>query len=140
MPRDTSGSKQKPEDGAAGGGSEAKAKVEAYIRRQSPSHQKTINHLRTIVKGAVPELDERMRWLQVGYLISNKDVCGIYASSDHVNLSFTQGATLGDPRGLLEGTWKGIRHIKIRRVDDVGEDAVKTYVKEAVASAQKPSK
>ena len=113
---------------------EARAKVAAYIQQQSPAHQKTINRLRTIVKRAVPGLTEQMRWLQVGYLISNKDVCGIYASSDHVNLSFMQGATMRDPKGLLEGTGKGMRHIKITRIEDVGEETIKGYVKEAVAS------
>jgi hypothetical protein len=29
-----------------------------------------------------------------------------------------------DPKGLLEGTGKGIRHIKIIRVEDVGEEMV----------------
>jgi hypothetical protein len=90
------------------------------------------------VKGAVPELEERMRWQQVGYLISKKDVCGIYASSDHINLSFMQGAALRDPKRLLEGTGKAIRHIKIFKIEAVGEDTIKDYVKEAVASIQKP--
>jgi hypothetical protein len=119
---------------------DARSKVEAYVRQQSPAHQKTINRLRTIVKGAVPELTEQMRWLQVGYLISRKDVCGIYASSDHVNLSFTEGATLKDPKKLLEGTGKGIRHIKIAQVEDVGEATIKGYVKEPAASVLKSSR
>lgn len=119
------------------GDDDARTRVEAFVRQQSPAHQKTINRLRTIVKSAAPELDERMRWQQVGYLISKKDVCGIYPSSDHVNLSFLQGSTLRDPKGLLEGTGKEMRHIKVFRVEDIGEDTVKAYVREAVASIQK---
>jgi hypothetical protein len=124
---------------AGAAGADAREKVEAYVKRQSPAHQKTINRLRTIIKGAVPELNEQMRWVQVGYLISKKDVCGIYAVSDHVNLSFMQGATLRDPKGLLEGTGKGMRHIKVTRSEDVDEDTIKGYVKEAVAAILKPS-
>jgi hypothetical protein len=86
-----------------------------------PVHRKSINRLRAIVQGAFPELEERMRWMQVGYLVSKKDVCGIYPASDHVNLSFWQGSALSDPKGLLEGTGKGMRHIKIFKVEDVGE-------------------
>jgi hypothetical protein len=130
------------QDGASakGEGSEARAKVEAYVMQQSPAHTKTINRLRTIIRSAVPELHEQMRWAQVGYLISKRDVCGVYATSDHVNLSFMQGATLRDPKGLLEGTGKGMRHVKIFRVEDVDEDTIKGYVKEAVASIQRPSR
>jgi hypothetical protein len=119
--------------------SDSREKVEAYVKRQSPALQMTINRLRATVKAAVPELAEQMRWAQVGYLISKKDVCGIYAVSDHVNLSFMHGATLRDPKRLLEGTGKGIRHIKIARMEDVDEGAVKEYVTEAVAAVLESS-
>jgi hypothetical protein len=45
--------------------------------QQTPSQRRTINRLREVVMNAIPELEERMRWHQVGYLISNKDVRGI---------------------------------------------------------------
>jgi hypothetical protein len=32
----------------------------------------------------------------------------------HVNVGFFQGATLSDPKGLLEGTGKRMRHVKLR--------------------------
>ena len=125
----------KPRNGR-GGASESRAKVEAFVAKQSPAKRKTINRLRAVVRAAVPGLEERMRWLQVGYLISNRDVCGIYPSSDHVNLSFARGSTLKDPNGLLEGTGKGMRHIKVFEVEDIGEETIRAYVREAAASAQ----
>ena len=36
----------------------------------------------------------------------------------YINLGFYQGALLGDPAGLLEGTGKGLRHVKIRSLAD----------------------
>jgi hypothetical protein len=33
---------------------------------------------------------------------------------DHVNVGFFHGAFLPDPRGLLEGTGKRMRHVKLR--------------------------
>ncbi|MDA4116740.1 MAG: DUF1801 domain-containing protein [Thaumarchaeota archaeon] len=70
-------------------------------------------------------------------MLTQKDVCGIYASGDHINLSFSNGATMNDPRALIEGTGKNMRHIKIFDVDDVGEDSIKSYVIEPVAAAMK---
>jgi hypothetical protein len=115
-----------------------RAKVESYLMEQTPSQRRTINRMRKVVMSAAPKLEERMRWSQVGYLVSNKDVCGIYASSDHVNLSFMRGSTLADPKGLLEGTGKGMRHIKVFRLEDVGEDTLKAYVRAAVAAVEAP--
>ncbi|NRF67482.1 DUF1801 domain-containing protein [Aquincola sp. S2] len=38
----------------------------------------------------------------------------VNAFSAHVNVGFFQGATLPDPAGLLQGTGKFMRHVKIR--------------------------
>ena len=37
----------------------------------------------------------------------------------HVNVGFFRGAELDDPNGLLEGTGKFMRHVKIRPAGDV---------------------
>jgi len=43
----------------------------------------------------------------------------------HVNVGFFYGATLADPAGLLEGTGKRMRHVKVRPgVDDGGLGAL----------------
>src|SRR5579871_1623967 len=36
------------------------------------------------------------------------------AFRDHVNIGFFHGADLGDPAGLLEGTGRRMRHVKLR--------------------------
>ena len=36
---------------------------------------------------------------------------------DRVNLGFYQGASLPDPKGLLEGTGKSLRHVKVRNAN-----------------------
>ncbi len=46
----------------------------------------------------------------------------VNAFRSHVNIGFFQGASLADPAGLLEGTGKRMRHVKLRwgvPVDDV---------------------
>jgi hypothetical protein len=58
-----------------------------------------------------------------------------------VNLGFNQGATLADPKGILEGTGKQIRHIKIRSQSDLERPELRVYVRRArraaVADARK---
>lgn len=38
----------------------------------------------------------------------------VSAFTAHVNVGFFQGASLADPAGLLEGTGKYMRHVKLR--------------------------
>src|SRR6187200_2039602 len=38
----------------------------------------------------------------------------VNAFKDHVNVGFYHGASLADPAGLLEGTGKRMRHVKLR--------------------------
>jgi Domain of unknown function (DU1801) len=43
---------------------------------------------------------------------------------DRVNLGFYQGARLTDPAGLLEGTGKALRHVKVRALPMAGLEAL----------------
>jgi len=43
---------------------------------------------------------------------------------DHVNVGFFRGAEIGDPDGLLEGTGKFMRHVKLGRGRDVDGGAL----------------
>jgi hypothetical protein len=42
----------------------------------------------------------------------------------HVNVGFFRGAELADPEGLLEGTGKFMRHVKLRPEAEVADAAL----------------
>ncbi|MEJ6790474.1 DUF1801 domain-containing protein [Brevundimonas sp. BR2-1] len=46
----------------------------------------------------------------------------------HANVGFFHGASLGDPAGLLEGTGKGMRHVKLRWGHPVDTAALDTLI------------
>ena len=46
----------------------------------------------------------------------------------HVNVGFFCGAMLRDPAGLLEGTGKRMRHVKLRLDQDVDGDALNELI------------
>jgi len=50
----------------------------------------------------------------------------------HVNLGFYHGALLPDPAGLLEGTGKKLRHVKLRSVADSKSPALAALLREAI--------
>ena len=51
----------------------------------------------------------------------------------YINLGFYQGAVLADPEKLLEGTGKGLRHVKIRSLAEANRRAVRALVAMALA-------
>ena len=51
----------------------------------------------------------------------------------YINLGFYQGALLADPERLLEGTGKGLRHVKIRSLADANRPSVRALVAAAFA-------
>ena len=51
----------------------------------------------------------------------------------YVNLGFYQGAMLADPKRLLEGTGKSLRHVKLRSLTDANRSPVRALVAAALA-------
>ena len=52
----------------------------------------------------------------------------VNAFAAHVNVGFFRGAELTDPAGLVEGTGKYMRHVKLRPDRDVDAKALKALI------------
>ena len=57
----------------------------------------------------------------------------VNAFTAHVNVGFFRGAELADPKGLLEGTGKFMRHVKLRPNLDVDAAALMQLIETAYA-------
>ena len=55
----------------------------------------------------------------------------------HVNVGFFHGAEIADPSGLLEGTGKFMRHVKLRPERDVDARALTKLIQAAYADMTK---
>lgn len=53
------------------------------------------------------------------------------AFTSHVNIGFFRGAELDDPDGILEGTGKFVRHVKIRPEDQINQRALTDIIRRA---------
>ena len=77
----------------------------------------------------------------IGYGVGPKKMsehfCYIGAFSEHVNLGFYYGAHLPDPQGLLEGTGKKLRHIKVREVEEVAQPALDQLLQSSLEEREK---
>lgn len=61
--------------------------------------------------------------------------CHVAVYSGHVNLGFNRGSELPDPEGLLRGSGKWIRHLKVRRVEDLEQPYLREFIRLAALHA-----
>ncbi|HMN46591.1 MAG TPA: DUF1801 domain-containing protein [Povalibacter sp.] len=61
----------------------------------------------------------------------------VNAFTAHVNVGFFRGAELADPRGLLEGTGKYMRHVKLRPERDVDAAALAALIEAAYGNMKR---
>lgn len=55
----------------------------------------------------------------------------VNAFTAHVNIGFFRGAEIADPKSLLEGTGRFMRHLKLRTGEDVDVNALKELIQTA---------
>ena len=79
----------------------------------------------------VVRLGDRAATFGVGPKKMSEGYCYIMPHKSWVNLGFFKGAHLDDPAGLMEGTGKSLRHIKIRSAEDATRPAVRALIEAA---------
>lgn len=87
--------------------------------------------LRALIQKTVPEATECIKWGTPNY---EKDggICSIRSGKGFVALQFGPiGTSLEDPDGLLEGTGKAMRHVKIRAKTDLKKQLFTSWIKQA---------
>jgi len=114
-----------------------KGTFEEVISKAPPEMQEIAHAARNLLIEVMPDLTE-VPWGQqkiagygVGLKKMSEQFCYIAPYKKHVNLGFYYGVDLDDPKGLLEGSGKELRHIKLYSLDDVNQAAVKKLVKAA---------
>lgn len=93
--------------------------VDEFIEKVDPKLKPLVKKLRAIVKKTLPNTEEKIKWENPVYILNDKNISWILVYADHVDLGFFQGAKLKS--SLLEGTGKGLRHIKVRSEKDIKE-------------------
>jgi hypothetical protein len=58
-------------------------------------------------------------------------ICSISVFVRHVTLAFPRGADLDDPAGILQGTGKGMRHVRLHRLSDLDRDEIRAFLRRA---------
>jgi len=101
-----------------------------FINKVPPELIALVEQTRKIILDCSRKLKEEIKWGSPTYYI-NKHICSIHVHKEHINLQFFFGAKLKSA-GLLEGTGKTMRHLKIASSKDIVPSKIEKLVKEAV--------
>lgn len=119
---------------------------DAILAKFDPSVRDIAKATRKRIMEVLPETVEVPWTVQkiAGYGTGPKKMtehfCWIQPNKAHVNLGFNYGAELPDPEGLLEGTGKLFRHIKIKSIADLERPGVRRLIEKACKHRVPPPK
>lgn len=106
--------------------------IDEYI--ESNSHFKAaLKVLRQIINST--QLEETIKWHSPVYELNGKKLVGIGAFKNHFSLWFFNGVFLKDESKLLEKaqeTTKALRQMRFESLEDIDENVVLSYIKEAI--------
>ncbi len=94
---------------------------DAYMRTLPAHQQKIAKAVWTLARSARSDWQEGIKWGNPTLWITKKPIVAIFAyeGKDYVNVWFFHGTKLKDPKKRLEGTGKGLRHIKVHSVQEI---------------------
>lgn len=113
--------------------------VEALLASASEDVREVALQARAVVRDEVPDTLEEVEPSAklIGFTFQPGTYKGLFAAltvhKAHLNLMFSDGVALADhdTSGLLEGTGKRARHIKLQNVEDLEEPGVRVLIREA---------
>lgn len=106
--------------------------AEEYIERHD-NFREGLDRLRTIINST--ELEECIKWGAPVYTLDGKNVIGLGAFKHYFGIWFFNGVFLKDEQNLLvnaQEKTKALRQMRFESNDDINENAVLSYVKEAI--------
>lgn len=113
--------------------------VETFLQHTPASLQEIVLELRNVIASVASDAVEVVRWGGLSYFhagrggIVSAGICQIGIHENYVRLDFIHGAFLSDPHGLLAGTQKAKRFVKIPSYDTAPWEQLKELI---VASSQ----
>ncbi|MCK9482014.1 MAG: DUF1801 domain-containing protein [Bacteroidia bacterium] len=93
--------------------------ITAYINNAPKEQKEVMEAIRSLIHQSVKNVKEEFKWSRPIFK-SSKDFAYLQSNKNHVNLGFYKDfEKLNDPKGLLEGTGKTMRHIKLKNASDI---------------------
>jgi hypothetical protein len=110
----------------------AQIPVAEYVRKVPADLRPTLQAARRTIKQIAPKATETAwRTWPIRYRQGDLDVIAVGNYPRWISVFFFRGGALEDPDGVLEGTGKFVRHIKLREPKDAARPALKRMLRRA---------
>jgi hypothetical protein len=108
-----------------------------------PNIQAIARRVRALIFDVVPDVSEHVYPVLkvIRYGLEGNKMAGLVfflmPHKERVNLGFNHGTSLPDPKGLLEGTGKNLRHVKLWDEEAVRNPALRGLLKAELLEARR---
>lgn len=93
--------------------------VNEYINNAPKEQKEIMETIRSLIHKNVVNVTEEFKWSRPVFN-SRKPFAYLQANKNYVNLGFHKDfEKLNDPEGVLEGSGKTMRHIKLKSISDI---------------------
>jgi hypothetical protein len=121
------------------------AQLKKYIARFSPAHQRLINSVRRKLRSRFPTAHELVydnyNFFVIGYSPTERPsdaIVSLTAARNGVGVCFIHGAALADPNGILLGSGRRTRFIRVESAAILARPEVEALFREAIAQSDAP--
>jgi hypothetical protein len=110
------------------------ALIDAWFDTLQPAQRETAEALRECVRTTAPGLVESIKWGNLVFSQAGRHALAIVLYREHANLQVFNGALLAGLAPALEGSGRGVRHLKLRYRQPVDVERVAAVVSACVAA------
>lgn len=101
--------------------------ITEYIEKAPKEQKEIMEIIRSLIHQNVKNVKEEYKWNRPVFKLAKK-FAYLQSNKNHVNLGFYEGlGKLNDPEGLLEGTGKTMRHIKLKNVSEINNNLLSEW-------------
>jgi hypothetical protein len=107
--------------------------VDGFVeRRVLPEYRSIVSAIRKLMSEEAPKAKEIMSYGIPAYKM-RLIIAVISPTKKGITLAFSRGADFEDKYGLLEGKGKKSKNVRMSTMSDINEEAVKYYIRQAIA-------
>jgi hypothetical protein len=103
-------------------------RIETILADKDPALRAVADRLRALVRELVPDVVETVNPWHMPTFESHGPMGYFQVGKRHVTFGLLRATSLPDPHGLLEGTGKDLRHVKLRRIEDLDRPALRELI------------
>jgi hypothetical protein len=111
--------------------------IDAWMNQHSGELGAIARHWFDVIRGCGDDVREVLHDGHPTACVADAAFAYVNAFKSHVNVGFFGGAVLADPAGLLEGTGKFMRHVKLRPDGNVDAAALRALIQSAYADMKR---